>query len=184
MTIKVLDRLDDGQVEDAWGLYHEAFQEVNALAVQRHLMYRSEFEAMMGDPRVDKYLYLDHNGCLRGLATYTNDLDAVPLISPAYFARRWPEHYAQRRIWYVGFVCVASDAPGGFGEIVEALYRVVADTGGVVGLDFCQYNEQVRQLPQRVQTLLERLAADVQVERADSQSYWTYEFTQPGGQQA
>lgn len=174
--------VNDDLLEDAWALYHQAFHEINEFAVQRHLMYRGEFEFVMGDRRVDKYLYLDDNSVLCGLAIYTNDLDAVPLISPQYFQRRWPEHYTQRRIWYVGFVCVADHTPGGFAEIVEALFRVVANVGGIVGLDFCSISEEVRRLPERVRMLLHLLAADVHQQRADAQAYWLYEFPPPAAQ--
>lgn len=178
--VRVCTELDGEQLEEAWELYYQAFEPLNALAVQRHLMHRYEFDPVMQDPRVDKYLYYTPAGQLAGLATYTNDLNAVPLISPAYFQRRWPDLYEQRRIWYIGFVCAA--AHGGFVALVDALHRVVAATGGVVGLDVCAFNEHTRSLPKRIeQILLHIRAADVHqstvgVHRADEQSYWLYEF--------
>jgi hypothetical protein len=178
MTIKVFDDLPDILIDDAWQLYHNAFQELNALAVQRHLMYRDEFDGVMRDTRVKKYLCLDDNGMLCGIASFTNHLDAVPLISPQYFQRRWPQHYAERRIWYVGFVAVHRDgrAVNAFVELVEAMQLVVALQNGVVGLDVCRYNDEARSMSRAVGLLVRRITPGVRVERADEQSYWLYEF--------
>jgi hypothetical protein len=178
MTVKVVDEIHESLIEEAWTLYYTAFRELNAYAVQRHLMYRSEFDDVMRDQRVQKYLCLDDNGTLCGLSTYTNDLDAVPLISPEYFARRWPELYATRRIWYCGFVAVHPDAQATstFGELVEAMYLVAATQSGIIALDMCRFNDASRRLSRVVPLMLHRLSGHVRTERMDEQSYWLYEF--------
>ncbi|HEU4421540.1 MAG TPA: hypothetical protein VFR67_03255 [Pilimelia sp.] len=178
MNIKVVDEVHESLIEDAWQLYHDAFRELNALAVQRHLMYRDEFDAVMADQRVQKYLCMADGDTLCGLATYTNDLEAVPLISPQYFERRWPQHYAERRIWYCGFVAVhpSGRAANAFGELVEAMYLEAATQNGIIALDMCRLNDQVRRLSKVVPLMLRRLSASVRTERMDEQSYWLYEF--------
>ena len=84
MLIKIVDLItEDELIESAWRLYEDAFQELKSLAVQRHLMYRSEFEEVMRDSRIQKYLCFSDDGeTLVGLSTYTNDLHAMPLIAP------------------------------------------------------------------------------------------------------
>jgi hypothetical protein len=179
MTIKVVDQVQDDLIEPAWTLYHDAFEGLNSLTVQRHLMYRSEFDDVMLDERVQKYLAIDDDdGALRGLSTYTNDLDAVPLISPQYFARRWPKHFAERRVWYCGFVAVQDDqrAARAFGELVEAMYLVAAAQDGIIGLDICRHNDDARRMSRVVRLMLHRLSGDVIAEPADAQTYWIYEF--------
>jgi hypothetical protein len=178
MTVKVVEEAHDGLIEDAWSLYYTAFRELNALAVQRHLMYRNEFEDVMRDQRVQKYLCLDDNDTLCGLSTYTNDLDAVPLIAPQYFERRWPQLYAERRIWYCGFVAVHpnSRAANAFAEMVEAMYLVAHAQSGIIALDMCRYNDQKRRLSRVIPLMLHRLSGEVRTERMDDQSYWLYEF--------
>ncbi len=92
MLVKVVDLItEDELIEAAWRLYEEAFQDLKSLAVQRHLMYRSEFDEVMRDSRVQKYLCYEDDGTLCGLSTYTNDLHAIPLIAPEYFEHHWPE---------------------------------------------------------------------------------------------
>jgi hypothetical protein len=178
MNVKVVEDLHESFLEDAWTLYHEAFRQLNGLAVQRHLMYRSEFEAVMRDRRVQKYLCLGDDGSLCGLSTYTNVLDAVPLISPEYFQRRWPQHYAERRIWYIGFVAVkpSGRAMNALIELVDAMHVVAASQNGIVGLDVCRYNGEARHMSRAAGILVRRLSSNARVERADEQSYWLYEF--------
>jgi len=179
VNITVAPLVEGSLAEAAWGLYIDVFADLAAAAVQRHVMYHGEFVEVMGDKRVDKYLAHDDGGKLVGLATFTNDLDAVPLISPAYFQRHWPDLYAQGRIWYIGFVAVSRTgrAMNALAGLVEAMYAAVTSSGGgLVGLDVCRYNSEVRHVAQGVGWLVRRLDAGVRVERADEQSYWLYEF--------
>ena len=179
MLIKVIDRITDEDLQEAlWTLYQDAFQELNTLAVQRHLMYRSEFDEVMRDSRVSKYLALQDDGTLCGVATYTNDLDAVPLISPRYFERHWPEHYAARKIWYIGFVAVNPEHQGNeaFASLVEQMYLVASSQNGLVGLDICTYNDDVRRMSRIFRLMVGRLSENMRFNRIDQQSYWLYEF--------
>lgn len=178
MSIKVVDVVQEDLIEIVWKLYSEAFEGLNALAVQRHLMYRDEFDAVMGDSRVQKYLCLGDDGELVGLSTYTNELDAMPLISPAYFERRWPRLYAERKIWYCGFVAVHPNGrpANAFAELVEAMYLVAATQNGIIGLDMCRYNDEAHHMSRVVRIMLHRLSGEVRAERMDEQQFWLYEF--------
>jgi hypothetical protein len=178
MNVKIVDQVQGGLRDEAWALYSEAFEELNALAVQRHLMYRNEFDDVMADNRIQKYLCLDDDDSLRGMSIYTNDLDAVPLISPPYFERRWPQHYAERRIWYCGFVATQKDgrAATAFGEMVAAMYFTAAAQNGLIALDFCKRTDDIRHMSRVVRLMLHRLSGDVHAQRMDEQQYWLYEF--------
>jgi hypothetical protein len=179
MTVKFLDILEGELTEAAWQVYRSAFEELNALAAQRHLMYRSEFDGVMSDPRVDKVLTLDDAGALAGIATITRDLDAVPLIAPPFFARRWPQQYAQRRIWYIGFVAVAPAAQGGsaFTDAFNEYYRIAEAEDGLVGMDICAHNELAHRLPRAIQLQLRRLSGGAATaERVDTQSFWMFDM--------
>jgi hypothetical protein len=180
MTIKIVDTVTDDMIEAVWDLYYNAFKDLNALTVQRHLMYRSEFDEVMGDERVQKYLCVADDDSLCGLSTYTNDLDAMPLISPEYFQRRWPEHFAEKRIWYCGFVAVDRMNPArsasGFGELVEAMYLTAATQNGIIGLDFCRYNDIDHHMARVIELKLHRLSGKVISERMDEQAFYLYEF--------
>lgn len=179
MTVKFLDIVEGELAEAAWQAYESAFTELNALAAQRHLMYRSEFYEVMSDPRVDKVITLDDAGLLAGVATFTRDLDAVPLIAPQYFQRRWPQLYQQHRIWYIGFVAVAPAAQGSsaFTEAFTEYYRIAEAENGLVCMDICAYNEKTHRLPRAIQLQLHRLSAGAsKTERADTQSFWVFDM--------
>lgn len=179
MTVKQADVVDGELLEDSWSLYEAAFAELNAFAVARHLMTRNEFDQVMADPRVVKHLILDDAGVLAGLATFTNTLEAVPLIAPEYFARRWPQQYEQRRIWYIGFVAVAPHARnlGAFAEVFAEFYQIADAVDGLVAMDICTFNEDVRHLPRAIALRLSALSTGrSRAERIDQQSFWLYDM--------
>lgn len=178
VTVAFHPVLADDLAEQAWKLYYDAFAPLAALAVQRHVMYRAEFDAVMADPRVDKVLTYSA-GELVGLATFTNDLDAVPLISPAYYERRWPKLYAEHRIWYIGFVAVAEHARKSMAFLAAFRhYFEIADRAdGIIGLDVCSHNELTARLPQVIGAQVRRLSDHTsRYERTDTQSFWTFDM--------
>jgi hypothetical protein len=178
MKIEIVEGVSGSRLEEAWRLYSDVFDELRYRAVQRHVLHRAEFDAVMADPRVGKHLAVDDGGALRGLSTYTNDLAAVPLISPDYFRRRWPELYDQGRIWYCGLVAVlpGTDSSGVFTGLIESMYRLTEADDGIVAIDLCRYNEETLRMSRAIRLLLHRLSGGVRGTRLDQQSYWVYEF--------
>jgi hypothetical protein len=146
-------------------------------------MLRSEFDAVLVDGRVTKYVAVDEDAGNRccALATATTDLEAMPLISPEFFAHRWPQLYADRHIWYVGFVAVAADHHRGplFGRIVGDVARSAAAVGGVTAMDVSRYVTEQRRLPQMLARYFTRLAPGTRGVRLDEQSFWAFEFPGP-----
>lgn len=176
MPIRTTLLLPADDLDTAWKLYEAAFRDLDTLAVQRHLMHRSEFDAVATDHRIRKYLCEDDAGLLAGLATFTNDLDAVPLISPSYFERRWPDWYTQQQIWYVGFLAVAPSrwSTGVYTGLVHAMFRdLQAEGGHLAVLDVC--TERAR-LPESVTATLARIDAGASSCQLDAQSYHGYLF--------
>ena len=171
-----------GSTEAAWRLYGRAFDDLRVLAVQRHIMHRPEFDALMADDRVNKYLVTDDDGALAAVATMTNDLFAVPLISPEYFEHRWPLLYAKRRVWYVSFVAVdpAYQNRGVMQLVVDRMCtEPTGEEGGVICLDACEYRETAQHLPAAIERQANRTSPGVTRVRLDSQVYWGYEFPTP-----
>jgi hypothetical protein len=165
--------------EQAWKLYSLAFEELRTLAVQRHVMYGEEFDAVMADPVVDKYLLWGDDGSLQALSTITNDLRSMPLVSPEYFAHRWPERYAAGRIFYVGFLGVHPDSHGTgvFGDLVRAMTEPVADLEGLAVIDVCSHNKDRLHLPRAIRWLASTWATSVEMTDLDAQTYVSYDFS-------
>jgi hypothetical protein len=56
------------------------------------------------------------------------------------------------------------------------MYLVAAAQNGIIALDFCEYNDEVRKMSRVVRIMLHRISGNVKAERMDQQSYWLYEF--------
>ncbi|MEV0713744.1 hypothetical protein [Asanoa sp. NPDC050611] len=177
MHVDVEKVLTGTRREEAWHLYTDAFAELRQAAVQRHVLYRTEFDDIMSDDRVEKYVAVSPTGDLAGLSTLTNDLTAMPLISPEYFANRWPDHYKDRRIWYLGFIAIAAPErrSGVFEAMIERMWRVVRANAGVAALDLCARNES-RQLDAAITRTLTALTPEVVPTRLDTQAFWSWEL--------
>lgn len=175
----VVERVLSGELlEPAWDLYNRAFDELRTTAVQRHLMHRREFDHVMADELVSKYrgLDVDDPRSVPALATFTNALTTMPLISPDYFAHHWPELYSGQRIWYIGFFAIdpAWRGSGLFEEVIAHMWDIVVSADGIAVLDICRRNEQLG-LPRAIQETLESLTAGMRASRIDEQTYWLYE---------
>jgi hypothetical protein len=182
VPVEVHDVVAGDLREQAWKLYLEAFDPLRHAAVQRHVMYDDEFDAVMADGRVEKFLGYDAEGRLTGFGTMTNHLRSMPLVSPEFFERRWPDRVAEGRVYCVGFVGVHPDAHGSgiFGELVHAMTVRIAACDGVVVLDVCRYNQTRLQLPRTIHTLAATWAPHVEMVDLDAQTYVAYDFRRAG----
>jgi ribosomal protein S18 acetylase RimI-like enzyme len=168
----------DHLADATWRLYNDAFDELRAAAVQRHVMHRGEFDDVLADHRVIKYLGLDPDrpDMVLALATFTNDLEAMPLISPDYFARRWPVLYAEQRIWYIGSFAIDPEyrGHGMFEGVIAEMWQRVMASRGIAALDICRRNNDVG-LPKAIHLTLDNLTAGVRTSQLDEQVYWLFE---------
>jgi hypothetical protein len=178
MSISTAPIIADDLLEDTWKLYQQAFDSLRYRAAARHVMYASEFDAVMADPRITKYLAHDAQGVLQGAGSMTSDLLALPFLSPEYFAHRWPERYQAGQIYYIGFLAVHPDAYGAgiFGELVEHMTKEVADVDGLAVVDVCADNKDRLHLPRALNSLASTWAPQVQMSTLDTQSYIGYDF--------
>lgn len=164
-----------------WRLYQRAFEDLKVLAVQRHVMFHGEFEGLLADERVAKYVVTAPDGTVVALATMTNDLPAVPLVSPEYFAHRWPALYEKQAVWYVCFVAVdpGHQSQGVMQRIIDAMCEEVSGHGGVICLDVCEFRETSVRLPMAIEVQANRSTPGIRRVRLDAQVFWGYEFPSP-----
>jgi hypothetical protein len=162
-----------------WPVYETAFLELSALAANQHLMTYEQFTDVTADGRIVKYDAIDEPGGFAGLGVQTTHLDAWPLIAPRFFQRRWPVHYQQQRIFYVGFVCTRQDGdrpdPDTFAAILRAMVDDIRAVDGIAFMDFCTAN-MIRRLPERVQLILSRFTPDVRGGVVDAQTFYGFRF--------
>ena len=164
-----------------WSFYDRAFEGLRSRAAQRHAQTQSEFDDQMGDERVSKHIVFDvqNVGKPVGMTTLTNDLSAVPLISPEFYQARWPQFYAAQQIWYVGFLAVDPDyfGTGVLAQMINSICAVIPQQGGVIAADICQFNQDALMLPETFGRLAGTFNRRVEKQRLDTQVYWGYEFT-------
>ncbi len=166
--------LDDGDEAEAWLRYQEWFSDIDTMAANRHLMTATEFQDMCNDRYIEKHV-ARVEGRLVGLSVITGKLASWPLISPRFFERRWPDLYAQGRLWYIGFVGVARSAPRSVfsGLLSSMAERREQDT---FFLDFCTHNVE-RGLPRHSQLALRTLGHGVpRLQQVDAQTFWSVDF--------
>ncbi len=169
--------LSEPRLSQAWGMYSAAFAHLRAAAVQRQVMSLAEFGQVMSDERVAKHLAVAEDGDDRiiALATFTNELGAMPLISPEFFARRWPHLYARQHIWYLGFFVIDPEhrSSGIFEAVIAQMWAEVQAAGGVAALDVCGRNAALG-LPRAIERTLRRLSPGMVAESLDTQTYWAF----------
>jgi len=116
------------------------------------------------------------------MSTMASDLRSMPLISPEYFARKWPERYQAGLIYYIGFLAVHPDSHGTgvFGDLVRAMTEPVARREGFAVIDVCTYNKDRLHLPRAINSLAATWASHVSMTVLDAQSYVSYDFARTG----
>ena len=181
VTIHPRGVVNDVDRDGAWATYLAAFEPLRSIALQRHLMTRTEFDQVCDDVRVTKFLAVGVDGQVVGMGTMTNQIEAMPLVEPAYFAHRWPAHWAAGRCYYIGFVASHPARHGSalFTELVQVMSYTASMTGGVTVLDVCSHHVERHALPQSIGRITASVVTEVAVEQVDAQIYWAYELPVP-----
>ncbi len=169
--------LQDESIGDFYAVYLEAFGPLAIRAAARHVLDPDEFAEEMRDPRIWKYVAWDQSGEAVGMATLTNDTDAVAWISPEFYAARYPEHASRNAIYYQGYSLVrpGRDNRRVYHRLAEVCAYRPRDDRAVVGYDLCEYNIEQFRLDERIERISLRQGASV-IEQVDRQSYYTLRF--------
>lgn len=154
-------------------LYAGAFAPIASLAAARHVLTFAEFAEEMADPRIEKHVFWDADGAPVALATYTRDLRAIPWISPAFYAARFPEAAARDAIVYMGYSLVhpAHQGKGVMRMLLEDTVATVRAVDGVGVFDACAYNDA-----RQIGYLHKMIAQMGSIEPVDTQTYYACTF--------
>lgn len=169
--------IEEQRSADLFRLYLEAFGPLRTQAAAKHLMNVTEFEHEMRDPRILKYTVWRSPNDPVALCTITTHLDAVPWVSPDFYAARYPAHAARRAIYYLGLALVAPE-PGHyrlFESVIRETVAACAAEHGVLVYDVCRYNDTTVRFGRRAEAGLRRLAP-VRVGVIDVQTYYEAVF--------
>lgn len=176
-VVRLIDVPDD-VTERFLDVYRAAFAPMATRAAARQSLTDDEFRAEMRDPRVTKLVAVDGTGEPGSLVLVATDLAAVPWISQAYYAARFPEHHARGAVFYVNAVVVRPDRQGGpwARAVLEELYRFVAEHRAVMAFDCCAYNVDVVRLVDATARVAAEVA-HVETVELDQQRYYAFDMS-------
>jgi hypothetical protein len=163
--------------DSLYKLYRRAFGPLGPRAAARHVLAKNEFHAQMADERIDKYLAWENEAAPVGVITLTRELEAIPWISPEYYAACYPDHWARNAIYYLAYILIS---PGvrrtGFLETVTRLLvePMVAERA-VLAYDMCTYNNQVLGFSNLIAETFRR-CSNSEPKELDSQVYYGVDF--------
>lgn len=127
---------DPDRVERFLEVYRISMEPLEELAACRQSLTDDEFRAEMADPSTVRYVGWEGEHPL-ALFWMTTDLTKVPWISPRYYAKRFPELYEQRLLFYISGVVVLPEARGQdwSARLFSEGIRYVAELGGASVFD-------------------------------------------------
>lgn len=180
MRIEHHKTLTDDLVKETYELYLELFTPLAELAFQCHVLEDDDYAKVAAEPTITKLLAYNDAGELVGLATMTNNLPAVKLITPIslpYFRRNWPNHYERKALWYVGYVAVRQhgDTTHAFRDLLLDLWDMMESNNGISFQDYCTFNQDVVEVNRITKLLFKRAGLTARTERMDSQTLYTLE---------
>jgi hypothetical protein len=174
-TIRTLTEIDDVTARRFYALYVETFGELAIRAVNRHLLRRDEFMAVMVDPRIDKIVIEDDTTHeLIAMCTLTNHLETVDWVSPEYYAHHFPDHWARGAVYYLGFSLVSSRRRRTqlFTELTAHVTRTLVAMDAMCSYDICMFNNETVGLGDAIESIVTS-TAPVDVRAVDTQTYYT-----------
>lgn len=130
----------------------------------------------MSDERVVKFgLWAEDE--LVGLSLLATDLAAVPWLSEAYFANRFPVQYAEGRIYYLSEISVAPNyqRKGHVSQLLAEVVNYVLSNNAIIGFDCAGVNSRI--VPRLSKLAMERQAAHTEMEELDREHYYILDAT-------
>lgn len=161
-----------------YSLYRQAFDPLRVQAAARHVVTHEEFSHQMEDERVDKYVAWEAEAKPIGMITLTRRLEAVPWISPEFYAARFPDQWARNAVYYLGFgLARPSTREARFLETCAAMCvePLVAERA-VIAYDVCSYNNDVLDFADRIARAAQHGSLS-QLQKLDTQVYYAVNFT-------
>lgn len=164
---------------ELWSLYLRAFEPLQSLALLNHLYPRADFDALLAEPRVQKFIAWNGQEPT-GLAMLTNALDLVPQISPPFLHARFPEQASREAVFFgiMVFVDEAHRRSSLFARLVAGMGQVTAEQAGVVVFDICRHNLTAMELETQMRGIARWFPGSTFSE-IDRQSYFGVDLPQP-----
>lgn len=167
--------ISEEEIEVFRQIYRDAFEPLEELSPLRQSMTDDEFREEMRHESVIKLVAWDDAGKPAAILCMTNDISRIPWLNPRFYAKRFPEHYSESRIYFFGSLLVHPERRGEhfLGEILAAAVRIVASFKGIAAYDCCKHNVEVTQLPDIISAVGEEICC-FERELVDYQNFYAY----------
>jgi len=163
--------------DSLYKLYRRAFDPLRPRAAARQVLSEREFKEEMADERIDKYLAWEDEVAPVGVITLTRELEAIPWISPDYYAACYPDHWARNAIYYLGYILIspAVRRTGFLETVTRLLVKPMVAERAVLVYDVCSYNDQVLGFSKLIAEMSKRWS-NSQPRELDYQVYYGVDF--------
>ena len=180
LTVSVERVLTGGDADAAWDTYRESLAPLTDVAAMKQQLPEAGLRASLADPGILKYVGRDGAGEVVAVLTLTTEL-RTENISSAFYQARYAEHFAARRLLYLGFLVVRPEAQAR-GLIMLLVARLTSDLeaeGGVVAFDVCGYNDETFAFARLCRLVASRTRPAI-LTKLDVQTYYAIEFPPTG----
>jgi len=117
-TIKLM--VEGDELEEAWVVYEQSFEEIKLEHPCRQSLTRVEFEAFMADCEVVKLLFYEEGQIVAG-SLFTTNLAKIPWISAPFYDAQYPKYIGERMYAQSFFVKPSRRAAGYLEKIAVAI---------------------------------------------------------------
>lgn len=165
-----------GQLADQlWDMYAAAFRHFVRVAAMKQMVSPEGFRALLHDEDIEKYVVMQGDQAV-AMSTMTTRL-STENVNTRFFERRYSEHYANGRLFYLGFLLVRPSAQhrGIMPVLVQRMSLRIESAGGVVCFDICGHNDRVADFARMCEALAARCRPAV-LSTLDVQTYYALDF--------
>lgn len=167
--------IPEEEIEVFRQIYRDAFDPLEELSPLRQSMTDDEFRAEMRHNAVMKLVAWDDGSKPAAILCMTNDINCIPWLNPRFYAKRFPEHFDSRRIYFFGSLLVHPERRGEhyLGELLVEAVRIVASATGIAAYDCCKFNVEETQLPDIIAAVGEEIC-HFERELIDYQNFYAF----------
>jgi ribosomal protein S18 acetylase RimI-like enzyme len=171
--VEILHDVPLNVAEEFLTIYRDAFEPLKTKSPARQWLTDDEFRHEMSDPSVLKFVARAQDDEIVAMALMSTNLDTVPWISQPYFAAKYPEHYADGNIFYIGAMLVRPERQGGpwAKYLLDHIFHFFGERRGVGCFDCCSFNVETVALPDLIVRAGHSII-EMDLEILDQQTYY------------
>jgi hypothetical protein len=140
-TVTIETTFPAEDIEPFYRVYWKSWEGMLDRSPCRQYLRLDEFRDEMKDDRVLKFVLWDEHCRPAAMAFAASDLSVVPWVAPEFFSSRFPEHYREGRIFYIGSIIVhpTRRQSRAIYNLLAAITDHMVATRGIAAFDCSEY---------------------------------------------